>query len=306
MRDGLFKGYWLVTNRCNLDCSYCVLEDAPEQLRRELDLEQKKDLVAHLHQLGFRRLTLSGGEVTTFGSRPPAEFLQLLGFLRTFRSTDRERHLEVELYTNGSLVGDTVAEAMAGVVDTVAVTIDSSRDALLSRIGRSIPGYPSYFVRATDACARLSRVGIEVKLHSVIGALNHALLPAEVTAILDAVEARGGRVSRWKFLQYMSYDEVARDRLHAIQRHDFERASECIARALVGRGVNLHFKGNDEMQRSLFNILAYGNAQYMRRGDTWSTSRRTRDLRTYRSMAELFASHDIDEAEFRTFHEVHR
>ena len=60
------------------------------------------------------------------------------------------------------------------------------------------------------------------------------------------------------------------------------------------------------MNNSLFNILSYGNAQYMRANDTWSTTQRTDDLRTYNSMSELFARHDIDQALFRNFHELHR
>lgn len=73
---------------------------------------------------------------------------------------------------------------------------------------------------------------------------------------------------------------------------------------LKDRGVRLHFKDNGEMNASLFNILSYGNAQYMRAGDSWSTSPRTEDLRSYNSMSELFSKHDIDEKLFRRFHEI--
>jgi hypothetical protein len=104
----------------------------------------------------------------------------------------------------------------------------------------------------------------------------------------------------------MSYDAPARDGVHAIGGMDYSRSMERVARALEGRGVALHFKDNGEMNASLFNILSYGNAQYMRPGDTWSTSRRTEDLRSYASMDELFARTGIDEATFRRFHQVHR
>ena len=60
------------------------------------------------------------------------------------------------------------------------------------------------------------------------------------------------------------------------------------------------------MNASLFNILSYGNAQYMIAGDTWSTSRRTQDLRTYPSMVDLFAKNNINEELFRSFHELRR
>lgn len=307
MTEAFYKGYWMVTNRCNLDCGYCVLEDAPAQLRRELDLEGKKALVAHLYeQLRFRRLTLSGGEITIIGKRAPTDFIALLQFLRRYRAADPRDRLEIEMYTNGALLDDAVADEMAGVVDLVAVTIDSSRDEVLSRIGRNTGRFRGYFDRAVEACARLAGRGIEVKLHSVVGTLNHATLADEVAPILDAVESAGARVGKWKFYQYMSYDDPGRDGAHAIPPDAYNAAAERIERALSGRDVELHFKDNAEMNASLFNILSYGNAQYMRPGDTWTTSQRTRDLRTYASMEELFAAHDIEEAMFRRFHELRR
>lgn len=149
--DAIFKGYWLVTNRCNLDCGYCVLEDAPDQLRRELSLEEKKAFTTHLYErLRFRRLTLSGGEVLMIGKKPPADFIGLLRHLRQFRTADQSENLELEVYTNAVLLDDTVADEMAGVVDRVAITIDSARDELLTLIGRNTMRHRKYFDRAAS------------------------------------------------------------------------------------------------------------------------------------------------------------
>lgn len=300
-----FKGYYMITARCNLACGYCVLESSSEQLRRELDLAGKMDLIAHLyHRLGFRRLTLSGGEAMLIGKRPPSDFIELIRFLRSFRSKDPERHLEVELYTNGALLDNAVADELAGVVDLVAITIDSRDEGLLRQIGRSTSRSPGYFDRAVEVCRRLTERGIEVKLHSVVGMGNHERIGDEVRAIYEAILARGGRVSRWKLYQYMSYDDPGKDHANAITDTQFVKATEGIARALDGTALPLHFKSSGEMNESLFNILQYGNAQYMREGDSWSTSRRTGDLREYASMQELFARHDINERAFRRYHEL--
>lgn len=307
MPESFFKGYWMVTNRCNLDCGYCVLEDAPQQLRRELDLDGKKALASHLYyRLGFRRLTLSGGEALLIGRNAPTDFVELLRFLRTFRSSSPRDNLELEVYTNGVLLDERVAAEMEGVVDQVALTVDSSDDGLLTTLGRNHGKARGYFGRAVGVCARLARRGVDVKLHSVVGGANLLRIASEVAPILDAVEAAGGRISAWKFYQYMSYDEPRRDAHHAVPAELYAREMSRVEAALAGRGVALHFKDNAEMNASLFNILSYGNAQYMEPGDTWSTSRRTRDLRTYRTMGELFASHGIQEASFRRFHEVVR
>lgn len=301
-----YKGYWMVTNRCNLRCSYCVLENAPHQLKAELDLNSKKELISHLYKLGFRRLTLSGGEVLIIGKKPPSDFIELLRHIRQFRSADPAQNLEIELYTNGTYLDATVADEMQGAVDLVAVTIDTTQDSLLTQIGRNTKKFGHYFERAIQVCSLLSKRGIALKLHNVVSTKNYQNLPNEVASILDALENARAPITCWKFYQYMSYDVPERDAAHAIPSDIYQHFQQRVESALGGRSVKLHFKDNEEMNASLFNILSYGNAQYMRAGDTWSSSQRTRDLRTYGSMSELFAQHDIDEARFRRFHEVKR
>jgi len=307
MLDTFYKGYWMVTNRCNLRCSYCVLENAPHQLKQELDITGKKELITHLyHNLGFRRLTLSGGEILIIGKHPPTEFIELLRHIRTFRSPDPKKNLEIEMYTNGAFLDENVANEMKRVVDLVAVTIDSVNDQFLSEIGRNYKGHKKYYEHITQVCGLLCQNGIKLKLHSVVSQKNHSFLPDEVLSILNGVEESKGTVSSWKFYQYMSYDAPDRDIAHSIPADVYQIFQQRVEEALKGRNIKLHFKDNDEMNASLFNILSYGNAQYMRANDTWSTSPRTNDLRTYGSMAELFSKHDIDENMFRHFHEIRR
>lgn len=317
MPTEMYKGYWMITNRCNLRCSYCVLENAQHQLARELPLEEKLALVDHLYgPLGFRRLTLSGGEATLIGAAPPRDFVRMVEHLGNYRSRDPEERLEVELYTNGRYLDRHVIGTMAPVIDTVAVTIDSAREATLVKIGRqssrirqsagSHAGGEGYLDRMVDTCAALTAEGIELKLHTVVSQQNVRTIGAEVPEILERLARGGARVAAWKFYQYMSYDDPERDVAHRVAEEVFADIESTIRGHLQGLRLALHFKGNTEMDASLFNILAYGNAQYMRSGDTWTTSRRTRDLRTYPSMRDLFAEHDIDVERFRRFHQVHR
>lgn len=307
MSDRYYKGYWMVTNRCNLRCSYCVLENAAHQLKAELDLNGKKELISHLYnKLGFRRLTLSGGEVLIIGKSPPNDFIELLRHIRQFRSNDPSKNLEIELYTNGTYLSEQVASEMQGVVDLVAVTIDTCNNNLLTELGRNSRKFNNYYENAIRVCSLLSQKGIQLKLHSVVSMKNYQTLPEEVTFILDSLEAAGVQLACWKFYQYMSYDAPERDRVHAVGADVYEQFQMKVEHALEGRRVKLHFKDNEEMNASLFNILSYGNAQYMRDGDTWSTTPRTEDLRSYPSMHDLFTKNQIDENRFHHFHEIKR
>lgn len=256
MSNSHYKGYWMVTNRCNLRCTYCVLENSPNQLKAELNLQEKKELVSHLyHKLGFRRLTLSGGEVVIFGKHPPSEFIELLRHIRNFRSNDPDKNLEIELYTNGTYLDENVACEMKGVVDMVAVTIDGTKDSFLTEIGRNYGKSTKYYENISRVCGLLSKNGIKLKLHSVIGQKNHLSLPDEVVLILDSIESVSGKLHCWKFYQYMSYDAPEKDRFHAIPIELYLKFQERVELALKGRKTPLHFKDNAEMNASLFNIL---------------------------------------------------
>lgn len=300
-----YKGYWMVTNRCNLRCSYCVLENSPDQLRKELTFEEKKNLLSHLYEtLNFRRLTLSGGEILIFGKHPPKEFLEFLKHIKNYKSEDPQKNLAIEIYTNGSYLTDEIAHAMKGVVERVAVTIDGIQNDFLTSIGRNHRGHTNYFDHIVEVIKRLTDQGIKIKLHSVVSQKNYQLLPDEVPLILKAVESSGGKISAWKFFQYMSYDVFEKDSQHHVEKNIYTEFKEKVLEKIPSQAIKLHFKDNTEMNDSLFNILSYGNAQYMRSGDTWTTSKRTKNLIEYRSMEDLFQQHDIDENRFRKFHEL--
>jgi len=280
MVDFYYKGYWMLTNRCNLRCSYCVLEDAPHQLKAELNLEAKKELISHLYnKLNFRRLTLSGGEVTIIGTHPPHDFIELLRYIKNFRSDKRHKNLEIEIYTNARRLNEDLVKEMSGVVDTVAITIDSIKDNFLSEIGRNYGSLSNYFEHVTQICKLITNYNIKLKLHSVVFQKNYIQLLSEIPLILNSIDKAGGKIFHWKFFQYMSYDMPEKDNLHSIPIDLFMEFKSKASEILQQYNIEMHFKDIQEMRDSIFNILSYGNAQYMRADDSWSTSQRTADLR---------------------------
>ena len=164
-----YKGYYMITSRCNLDCDYCVLEDSPSQIAAELDIINKLDLIDHLYDsLGFRRLTFSVGK-SSCRWKATTQFLQILNHIRKYRMPDSNEHLEVRMYTNALLLNQEIADAMQGVVDLVAINIDSSEGSELEKFGRKGRRGASYLDRVVDVMRLLSERGIAVKIHSVIG-----------------------------------------------------------------------------------------------------------------------------------------
>ena len=293
----------MITARCNLSCSYCILENAPHQLKQELSLVQKKELISHLyHNLNFRSLTISGGEALTIGKSAPSDFLELLNFLKQFKFEDTQKNLKIKLYTNGIYITENVAVAMNGIIDEVSINIDSSDDETLLLIGRNKSKQDKYFLKVIGAIQLLYNQGIKVKLHTVISALNYQNIASEVRSIYDEVKNANSAFCQWKFYQYMSYDDIIVDEKHKIDIEIFESVKREIENNLKGLDVDIQFKDNQEMNQSLFNILATGIAQYRLPENIWTTTPRTDNLLNYKSMEELFERNRIDVDLFKTYH----
>ena len=298
-----YKGYYMITARCNLSCSYCILENAPHQLKQELNLLQKMELIFHLyHKLNFRSLTISGGEALIIGKSVPSEFLQLLYFLKQFKSKETEKNLRIKLYTNGIYLTESVAVEMKGIIDEVSINIDSSNDETLLLIGRNKIIKDNYFLKAIEVISYLSSQGIKVKLHTVISALNYQDIASEVGIIYEAIKNANPMFKQWKFYQYMSYDNIIIDEKHRIDIEVFESIKKNIRKKLDGLDIAVHFKTNSEMNESLFNILATGIAQYRLPNNTWTTTPRTENILNYQSMEHLFEQNNIDVELFNLYH----
>jgi MoaA/NifB/PqqE/SkfB family radical SAM enzyme len=293
----------MITSRCNLNCDYCVLEDSPDQIASELNLLSKLNLIDHLyHSLGFRRITFSGGEVLVAGGKPRHQFVEILKYLKRYRTQEIQDKLKVRMYTNALLLNEEVADAMKDIVDLVAINVDSSDGMQLENFGRKGRGGATYLERVVDVMHLLAERGIPLKIHSVVGKMNHQTLPEQIPEIWKSVVNSGVEIKKWKFYQYMSYDDPERDKRHIISFKEFEQFISKIEKSNLPDNVKCHFKSNEEMDDSLFNILHYGNAQYRLEGDTWTTTRRTLDLREYSSMLDLFEKTGINQEIFNKHH----
>lgn len=293
----------MLTARCNLSCSYCVLENNAHQLMQEISLSKKIDLISHLYnKLGFRSLTLSGGEPLLIGNKSPSDFLFLLDYLKQFKSDKIEDNLQLQLYTNGLLLSDNVANAMIGIIDEVSITIDSVNHDVLTMIGKKCGVTGGYLTMAITLCKRLAERKIGIKLHTVISSLNVNRISNDVMLIYEKFKNANVKINKWKFFQYMSYDVPSVDKKHCIAMAQFMEKKKEITNNLRNCGIGLHFKDNDEMNESIFNILPYGNAQYIVSGDTWTTSKRTDNLLNYSTMTDLFQRTNISKRLFEKHH----
>lgn len=136
---------WEMTHRCNLRCIHCGSR-AGEAVGRELSREQALDLAEQLIELGCRRVTLIGGEVTLYPHwSQVARHLSRSGVI-------------CDVVTNGcgKTAEDLEAFRQAGLT-SVAVSVDGFRETHDSLRGRS-----GAFREVEDFCRAIRERGIPV------------------------------------------------------------------------------------------------------------------------------------------------
>ena len=99
-RNGLLSMEIEFSRRCNYRCPYCYVPRNPD-LARELSRGEIKDLMRQAKALGARKIIILGGEPSIY-----PHLLEMIDFIR-------DRGMAVEMFTNGSGIDATMAEALA-------------------------------------------------------------------------------------------------------------------------------------------------------------------------------------------------
>lgn len=236
----------------------------------------------------------------TIGKNAPSDFIELVEYLRAFKSDDPETNLKLSLYTNASKLDRSIADRMKGVIDSIAITLDSTNESTLRTIGRT-KGSSNYFERIMKVLGDLCDVGIPVRLHTVVSRLNISELPFEVEKILGALKNQEINLVGWKFFQYMSYDVPETDSRHRISTHEYNALVDKIMPLFQPLDILTHFKDVDEMNSSIFNILPTGIAQY-RSGGSWATTKRSGSLLECDRIENIFGDSQSELEMFRKAH----
>jgi len=168
-----FDVQWHITDRCNLRCTHCYMED----YQYEPSLEELKDFYGKVKQLPKKNglkldISITGGEPLI--SR---NFFPLLNFLA--KDPDIA---ELSVLTNGTLITQQIAQWMkANRVNLVQVSVDGGNPA----IHDEIRGKGS-FTRTMKGISLLLEAGLTVQVQMVVHRKNVASLP-ELVDRLDAM-----------------------------------------------------------------------------------------------------------------------
>jgi len=116
---------WMLTNRCNLGCNFCMVESGPHPavLAEELNAEEQLALAEDLGRSGVLRVVLTGGEPLLLPQLPQLVACLHRGGVQTY------------LTTNATLLDAELAESLrAAGLNEAQISIAAADDALNDRI----------------------------------------------------------------------------------------------------------------------------------------------------------------------------
>ncbi|MDP4504117.1 radical SAM protein [Nonomuraea turcica] len=153
---------WMYADyHCNLACTYCLTESAPQVARRELGHQRMVEIAAEAAQLGFTDLGVTGGE----------PFL-VMGLPKTL--ADMAEHLPVLVLTNGTLFTPKRLDRLEPILGR-PVAMQISLDRPDPDANDEMRG-PENFGKVVEAIPRLVERGVKVRIATTVESIEDAEL----------------------------------------------------------------------------------------------------------------------------------
>lgn len=142
---------WLITNKCNSDCSFCHFFERDKYI--DLPIEKNITILENIDKAGIKAITWSGGEA-----------LQYIG-IETLLNISKKMNIHNSLITNGWFP-DWLKRDLFINIDQLVVSIDSSDDTINMILGRN--SQQTKNVQSIIELARSVNPNISIRINSVM------------------------------------------------------------------------------------------------------------------------------------------
>ncbi|HET7434681.1 MAG TPA: radical SAM protein [Thermoanaerobaculia bacterium] len=164
-----------VTRRCPLECAHCYNNLPMDDLAArngELTTEEHKRLIDELAEMGLLWLCYSGGEI--FARR---DFMEIYAYAKS-------RGMLVTLFTNGTLVTERIADALAA---NPPFTIEITLYGRSKEVYEGLTGVPGSWEKCMRGIELILERGLPLKLKTVAVSIN----VHEIAAMREFAESLG-------------------------------------------------------------------------------------------------------------------
>jgi radical S-adenosyl methionine domain-containing protein 2 len=228
---------WHLISTCNYHCRFCFarnLGEAPVPFDKGVEIIQK------LVDIGMDKINFAGGE--------PLLHPRLLDYCKI----TKEQGMTVSITTNGSLLNEDLIGKMRGVVDWIALSMDSSSDKIESRLGRGYGDHISHCIRIASI---IRNAGIRLKMNTTVTASTYR---EDMVPLVKKIKP-----DRWKVLQMLHIHGENDDAVEelAITSAQFNHFVENHRHVILEGKESPVFESSDEIENSYFMITPLGNVK---------------------------------------------
>ncbi len=269
---------------CNFRCCYCYV-DAKIQNADELSREEIKDVILQAKELGARKIIILGGEPSIYPHL--VEMLRFLG----------KEGLEIEMFTNGSGIGEELAAVLAEEKVRVALKLNS-RDEIIQD---QLAGKKGAFKTIGHALAALKAAGYPSKelflaISTVICRQNIKELPAmwqwlreeNIEPFFEVITPQANALgNNWLGVESGELKELF-VRLAEIDRQKFGRVWEpqppLVGNKCMRHQVSCVVTASGEVMPCVGVTISQGNIRHEKLGSILKKSEVINNLKNYRQM----------------------
>ena len=237
MTNAVKSANWHITNRCNYACRFCFAQNLG---KKELTLEEGKELLRKLADAGIEKINFAGGEPLLHPNLPE------------YCHEAKSLGLTVTIVTNGSRLDEKMIASLKGNVDWIGLSIDSCLDTVEAELGR---GRGNHVSQAITAAYLIHEAGIRLKVNTTVTALTWQENMSPLIRML--------RPDRWKVMQMMTIDgenDVSGAGL-SVSNVQFRYFAEQHRSLCLDSGIYPVFESADDIEDSYFIITPDGHVK---------------------------------------------
>ena len=146
---------------CNMNCKYCFASFQDEKHNCPLSKSQALEIVEHLAEIGFEKITFVGGEPT------------LCPWLSDLLQTAKHCGLTTMITTNGTKLNEQFLIENQHCLDWIGLSIDSLNDSTNIEIGRALHGKtPTTKKEYCQIVDNINKYGYKLKINTVVSQKN--------------------------------------------------------------------------------------------------------------------------------------
>ncbi len=233
---------WLLTSKCNYNCSFCF------KVPNSIDLSRQKalNILNKLINFGVKKISFSGGEPLLFP------------YLEELIKKAHQMGVVTMIITNGSLLTHNKLDDFHGKLDWITLPLDGSSEKMQITAGRPA----GHFIKVINHLESLKNSKYNIKINTVLSKKNLGDLK-KIALIIKKYP-----IKRWKIFQFypIRHTSIKNKNEFSITDREFQTVKNGIYQIMKDSKCLVYFGSNKQVETSYFTIAPNGTVYISHQG----------------------------------------